>query len=38
MISHSDKRWTIVVWSGNDYENKSSTIIIYKYTLNNASK
>lgn len=33
MISHSYKRWTIVVWSGNNYENKASTIITYKYAL-----
>lgn len=33
MISHSYKHWTIVVWSGNNYENKASTIITYKYAL-----
>lgn len=33
MISHSYKRWTIVVWSWNNYENKASTIITYKYAL-----
>lgn len=33
MISHSYKRWAIVVWSWNNYENKASTIITYKYAL-----
>lgn len=33
MISHSYKRWTIVVWSWNNHENKASTIITYKYAL-----